>query len=98
MNKNNIMALNEKNSEKKENIKKDNNNINNINNININKFSDEEDEKKIEDDKSKQSINNKDTKEIFKSVHDSDTLIDKEIHLIYLPLTKIPSYLIVLFL
>ena len=74
MNKNNIMALNEKNKEIEN--KQDENKNNNINFIKLN-----EDEKKNEPNKSKPSINTKETKELFKSVHDSDTLIDKENHL-----------------
>ena len=68
MNKNNIMALNEKNKENNENIVL----------ININKLNKNENEKKKEDNKSKPSINSNYTKEIFKSIHESDTLIDKD--------------------
>ena len=85
MNKNNIMALNEKNNENFEKLKKSYNfkispNLMNI----INSKDDTNKEKDTERDEinyskqSKQSIQTKETKEIFKSIHDSDTLIDKD--------------------
>ena len=76
MNKNNIMALNEKN---KEIENKQGNNI--YNNINSFKLNNEEVIKNTDTNRSKPSINTKETREIFKSVNDSDTLIDKENHL-----------------
>ena len=85
INENNIKVLNKKNNEKiEDNI---NNNIINVNNIKSNK---EEEEKKNEEEKSKETINKSETKEIFKSMHDSDTLLDKEKHLPQLN-PKIPS-------
>ena len=100
INKNNIMALNEKNNEKnnineKSNVNEKEQKADNIdNNINNNEISsklkEEEDEKKIEVSQSKENTNKKESKEIFKSVHDSDTLIDKEKHLVPQLCPKLP--------
>ena len=87
MNKNNIMALNEKNKEIEE--KKEDNII--LNNIDNKSSVGQEEDKKNENNKSKLSINTKETKEIFKSIHDSDTLIDKENHLPQLNTKNIPN-------
>ena len=89
MNKNNIMTLNIKNNENFEKLKKSYNSkiTPNMMNIIINIKDDNNKEKDTEKDEmnfskqSKQSIQTKETKEIFKSIHDSDTLIDKEKHL-----------------
>ena len=70
MNKNNIMALNKKNIEQYENVIQ-------INADNLNK----KEEKNNEDNKSKINIITKESKELFKSIHESDTLIDKDKHL-----------------
>ena len=90
MNKNNIMALNEKNNENFEKLKdsynfKISSNLMNIINskddINKEKEKDKEKDEMNYSKQSKQSIQTKETKEIFKSIHDSDTLIDKDKHL-----------------
>ena len=88
MNENNIMALNEKNNENFEKLKESSNfkiSTNLINIINskddINKEKDTEKDEMNNTKQSKQSIQTKETKEIFKSIHDSDTLIDKDKHL-----------------
>ena len=88
MNKNNIMALNAKNNENSEKSKNSHNfkislNMMNIikNKDDINKEKDTEKDEMNNSKQSKQSIQTKETKEIFKSIHDSDTLIDKDKHL-----------------
>ena len=64
------MALNKKNIEQYENVIQ-------INADNLNK----KEEKNNEDNKSKINIITKESKELFKSIHESDTLIDKDKHL-----------------
>ena len=88
MNKNNIMALNEKNKEIE--LKKDDIII--LDEIEHKPIKEErEEDKKTENNESKSLINTKETKELFKSIHDSDTLIDKENHLPQLNVRNIPN-------